>query len=109
MSSGSATLQVYSPSADDGTLLSAHGDIVSDQQHPHISRSSACSVLLGGQTEMKRVSRVVHDNNQRPLLLGDKLDTASNLSDIGGGKDISADCSVEKTFTDESRMRGLMS
>jgi hypothetical protein len=85
------------PSTDNSSLFSGNGNIVTDQQNSNISGSTGSPVLLGSETEVKRISGVVHDNDQGSLFPSDKLDTSSDLSNIGGSKDISANSGVQET------------
>ena len=103
-----STVRVNSPSTNDGSLLSGNGNVISNEQHADISWPPGSSVLLSSKAKVKGISSVIHDNDQSSLLLGDQLDTSSNLGDIGRSEDVSADSSIQESGANEAGVRRLV-
>jgi hypothetical protein len=88
-------------------LLLPYSNIVANHDDPDVPLAAGTE-LLGRQTKVKSVARVVHDDDQTPLRPGDQIDTTSDLCDVRRREDIAADGGIEQTRTDKASMGGLV-
>jgi len=94
----------YSPSSDNAALLAADSNIISDEQDSYVPGITSGLVLLRRETKVQGITSIVHHDDQTALFSSDELEAAADLSDIGRGKDVTADGGVEKPWTNKARM-----